>query len=91
MAQEPFVSGVPETIDDLARDIPDVGVEFSAVVVIPAISELSAYAAWVREEMGGNWCKANDPPTEGWVWPALFRYFARPPTEFFVMAESEKR
>ncbi|MCL4855278.1 MAG: hypothetical protein KJZ78_28280, partial [Bryobacteraceae bacterium] len=46
---------------------------------------------WVREEMEGNWYKADQPPMEGWLCPALFRYFEEAPPELYVQAEALKR
>jgi hypothetical protein len=44
-----------------------------------------------REEFGGNWYQADEPPMEGWLCPALFRYFETAPAELFVKAEPLKR
>jgi hypothetical protein len=41
--------------------------------------------------MGGNWYQADQPPSEGWLCPALFRYFDSAPAELFVKAEAMKR
>jgi hypothetical protein len=37
--------------------------------------------------MGGNWYRADVPPSEGWLCPALFRYFETAPQEIYVRAE----
>jgi hypothetical protein len=37
--------------------------------------------------MDGNWYRSDEPPTEGWLCPALFHYFEQAPPELYVMAE----
>ena len=43
-----------------------------------------------REEMGGNVYATDNPPMEGWLCPALFRYFDKAPPELYVKAEAKK-
>jgi hypothetical protein len=40
--------------------------------------------------MGGNWYKSDDPPLEGWLCPALLRYFEQPPAELFIQIKPAK-
>lgn len=46
---------------------------------------------WQREEFGGNWYSCDDPPMEGRLCPALFRYFDEAPRVLFVKAEAMQR
>jgi hypothetical protein len=48
---------------------------------------------WVHGEMGGHWYRADRQDGEGWLCPALLRYFDEPPAEIYVKAEplSDKR
>jgi hypothetical protein len=41
----------------------------------------------MREDMQWNWYRADEPPMEGWLCPALFRFFDTAPQELFVSAE----
>jgi len=41
-------------------------------------------------DMGGNWYGSEDSPMEGWLCPALFRYFEKAPAELYVKAEAKK-
>ena len=91
LVQEPFVNGVPEMIDDLVRDIPNARQGFRLLFSESQFPGFQKRLEWVREEMGGNWYKADEPPMEGWLCPALFRYFQSAPAELFVKAESLKR
>ena len=89
--QEPFVSGVPDMIDDLVADIPDARSGFGLLFSSAPFPGFQRKLTWLREEMGGNWYKADEPPMEGWLCPALFRYFDLAPAELFVKAEALKR
>lgn len=91
LVQEPFVSGVPEMIDSLVADIPDARQGFRLLFSAAPFPGVQRRLQWVREEMGGNWYRADKPPSEGWLCPALFRYFETAPLELFVKAEALKR
>jgi hypothetical protein len=41
--------------------------------------------------MGGNFYQLDDPPMEGWICPAMFRYYGSAPKALFVKAESLAR
>lgn len=84
-------SGVPEMIDDLVADIPDARQGFRLLFSAAPFPGFQRKLVWVREEMGGNWYRADQPPMEGLLCPALFRYFESAPTELFVKAEALKR
>ena len=39
---------------------------------------------WLREESGGNWYYSKDIKEEGWLCPALYKYFEIAPKEIFM-------
>jgi hypothetical protein len=87
LVQEPFVSGIPEMIDELVKDIPNAREGFRMLFSVSPFPGFQRKVTWVREEMGGNWYRAEEPPSEGWLCPALFRYFEVAPRELYVKAE----
>lgn len=91
LVQEPFVSGVPEMINELVQDIPDARQGFRMLFSTAPFPGWQRRLTWVREELGGNWYRSDDPPREGWLCPALFRYFAEAPRELYVKAEGVNR
>lgn len=91
LVQEPFVAGVPVMIDDLVADIPDARSGFRLLFSALPFPGYQRKLEWVREEMGGNWYRSEEPPMEGWLCPALFRYFESAPAELYVRAEAMKR
>ena len=87
LAQEPFVSGVPEMIDHLVKNIPNARSGFRLLFSASPFPGYQKRVTWKREETGGNWYASEDPPMEGWLCPALFRYFDQAPAELYVKAE----
>ena len=87
LVKEPFVSGVPEMIDDLVSDIPNARDGFRLLFSAAPFPGFQRKITWLREEMGGNWYFDAETASEGWLCPALFAYFSEPPAELYVMAE----
>ncbi len=91
LVQEPFVSGVPEMIDSLVKDVPDAKNGFRLLFSASPFPGFQKRLTRQREEFEGYWYAADDPPTEGWLCPALFRYFEEAPAELYVKAEGKRQ
>lgn len=87
LVQEPFVSGVPEMIDYLVRDIPNADKGFKLLFSANPFPGYQAELVWVREEYGGNWYLWQLENREGWLCPALFKYFSEAPNKIYCKAE----
>lgn len=87
LRQEPFVQGIPEMIDDLVADIPDARGGFRLLFSSAPFPGYQRKLSRVREEYGGWWYSSDEPEAEGWLCPALFKYFEVAPEEIFVKAE----
>ena len=87
LVQEPFVSGVPEMIDDLVKDIPNARQGFRLLFSSAPFPGFQRKLQWVRTEFDGNWYRTEEPPMEGWLCPAMFLYFNEAPAELYVKAE----
>lgn len=90
LVQEPFVSGVPEMIDHLVKDIPGADRGFRLLFSAQPFPGYQQKLIWVRGEFPGNWYRLEDPALEGWLCPALFKYYSSPPAEIYVKAEELK-
>ena len=90
LVQEPFVSGVPEMINDLVADIPNARQGFRLQFSSAPFPGFQRKLEWVRTEFGGNWYRLDEPPMEGWLCPAMFLYFEEAPAELYVKAEEIK-
>ncbi|HVJ82559.1 MAG TPA: DUF6717 family protein, partial [Planctomycetia bacterium] len=87
LKREPFVAGVPEMIDALVKDVPDAKRGFRLLFSANAFPGHQKKLNWLRTDNGGNYYRLDDPPLEGWICPALFKYYDAPPTALYVKAE----
>tara|TARA_Y100001951_G_C11196559_1_gene214651 strand:- start:260 stop:649 length:390 start_codon:yes stop_codon:yes gene_type:complete len=88
LVQEPFVVGVPEMIDLMVKDIPNAREGFKMTFSKFPFPSFSQEIRKTREEGGGNWYQmAEAPYLEGWLCPALFKYFNEAPDSLYVKAD----
>ena len=84
LVQEPFVSGADVLIDHMVRDVPSAE---SGVTLVFSASPFPGYQHAFelrREEYGGHWYFSEEYKSEGWLCPALFKYFAEAPETLYV-------
>lgn len=89
LAREPFVDAVNSFIDKMVELIPNaesgVRLLFSAKPFPGCMLSFTR----VKEEFGGNWYSCNElGGRQGWLCPAMFKYFDVAPPELFARAES---
>ncbi|MEJ2527940.1 MAG: hypothetical protein P8Y49_07690 [Sulfurovaceae bacterium] len=84
LEQEPFVSGADEIIDLMVKDIPDADNGFILVFSDTPFPGHQAKFEWRREDSGGNWYYVAELDREGWLCPALFKYFEKAPQELYA-------
>lgn len=89
LVQEPFVAGIDTMIDFLVADIPDAEKGFKALFSATAFPGHTVRLEWRREEAGGNWYYSDRFKMEGWLCPALFKYFATAPDKIYVRADAK--
>jgi hypothetical protein len=90
LKQEPFVEGIPEMIDDLVADIPIARQGFRLLFSAAPFPGFQRKVTRLRQELGGWWYASDEPEAEGWLCPALFRYFEEAPAEIYVKAEAKR-
>jgi len=86
--KEPFVQGIPEMIDELVKNIPNARSGFKLVFSLMPFPDYQIELVRIREEYGGYWYRAKNKSVEGWLCPALFRYFDTAPETIYIKAES---
>jgi hypothetical protein len=84
LAQEPFVGGADTMIDRVTADIPDAANGFVLVFSAAEFPDHRFVLEWRRQEGGGNVYYSHQLDLEGWLCPALLRYFERPPARLYV-------
>jgi hypothetical protein len=87
--KEPFVSGIPEMIDILVRNIPGAQKGFKMLFSAKPFPGYQMELNWVKAEHEGNWYRIKDGSAEGWLCPAMFKYFGAVPPEIYVKAEKK--
>ncbi len=88
LVKEPFVAGVPEMIDVLVADIPHPDEGFRMLFSANPFPGHQKELTWLRGDSSGNFYKLEDPPMEGWLCPAMFKYFDEAPPKLYVKAEA---
>jgi hypothetical protein len=84
---EPFVSGIPEMIDVLVKAIPHAERGFRLLFSERPFPGYHVGLMRLRSEYGGNWYRWTATNMEGWLCPALFKYFPEPPARLYARAE----
>jgi hypothetical protein len=82
--KEPFVSGADTMINVLVADIPHAERGFRLLFAAAPFPNYAAKLEWRREEHGGNWYFSPDLKMEGWLCPALFKYFEGAPKDIHL-------
>lgn len=79
LVKEPFVAGADTMIDVATADIPNAERGFLAIFSAHPFPGTQIRLDWLRAEMGGNVYRWADKNLEGWLCPALLKYFEQPP------------
>ncbi len=73
----------------MVTGIPDADQGFTLLFSAGPFPGFQAEFWWRRQEMGGNWyyCEALD--MEGWLCPALFKYFKAAPPRLYAQFKAK--
>lgn len=88
LVKEPFVAGVPEMIEVLVKDIPNADQGFRLLFSAKPFPGHQKQLRWLRSDGTGNWYALDEPPMEGWICPAMFKYYSEAPKNLYVKAEA---
>jgi hypothetical protein len=90
LSREPFIAGIDTMIDKLVAEIPNAEKGFRAIFSATPFPGCTEKLEWRRQESGGNWYYNERFKMEGWLCPALFKYFASAPREIYLKVEPKK-
>ena len=89
LQREPFIAGIDAMISMIVEsenlDVDGFSVCFSASFMPGSHFTLD----WVRNEGGGNWYKCPELGMEGWLCPALYKYFPDPPKKIYTLFQKK--
>ena len=84
LIQEPFVSGADVILDKLTHHIPNADKGVKLLFSESKFPGFQEELDWVRSEHGGNWYEIKSLNMEGWLCPAMFKYFVDAPKKIFL-------
>ena len=87
--REPFVAGIDKMIDQLVASHSECRAWVPASVLSHTVPGHTVKLEWRHEESGGNWYFCPQFGIEGWLCPALFKYFDKAPAELYARAEAK--
>ena len=90
LSREPFVAGIDTMIDRLVDSIPGAERGFRLAFSATPFPGHMVKLEWRREESAGNWYYCPQFDIEGWLCPALFKYFDKAPAELYGRAEAKR-
>ena len=89
LVQEPFVAGADAMMDRIAANVPDAKNGFTLIFSGSRFPAYEYRFDWLRADAdGGNWYRSEEYGMEGWLCPALFRYFEEAPKQIYVQAKA---
>jgi len=91
LVRAPFVVGVHEMIDVLVKDIPKPEAGFLLLFSAKQFPGYQKKLTWLRGHRDGNYYELDEPKMEGWICPALFKYFEEAPKELYIQAEEKSK
>ena len=87
LRQEPLILGIDLMIEKATAAIPDARKGFKLFFSPTPFPGYTVKLQWRRTEFGGHWYWCEQYQLEGWLCPALFRYFDQPPKEIYAKPE----
>jgi hypothetical protein len=88
LVREPFVGGADTIIDVATAHLPDAGKGFLAVFSASYFPDAQIVLEWVREHGGGNVYAWPEKEMEGWLCPALLKYFEEAPAKLHLQLKA---
>ena len=83
LTREPLVLGIDSMLDYWDKKL-NANNKLKVVFSNNAFPKYNFHLEWLREESGGNWYYSKDLKEEGWLCPALYKYFEIAPKEIFM-------
>ncbi len=88
LVQEPFVAGADTLIELASAGIPNAETGFALVFSAGEFPGYELRLDWQREDMGGNVYYCEPFEMDGWLCPALFKYFETAPRQLYVQLKA---
>jgi hypothetical protein len=87
LTREPFIAGADVILDRMTESIPNAAAGVTVLFSAQRFPGAQFEFDWRREESGGNWYFSRRFALEGWLCPALFKYFERAPAQIYAQVK----
>ncbi|HEY2785687.1 MAG TPA: DUF6717 family protein [Fimbriiglobus sp.] len=84
LVREPFVAGADVLLDKMTAHIPNAAAGVTVLFSANPFPGSRHEFLWRRGDMGGNWYSSAAFGVEGWLCPALFKYFDKAPARIYA-------
>jgi len=91
LVREPFVAGADDMIDVITQGIPRAKKGFLMLFSEKPFPGHQAKLEWDREEEDGNVYYWEEYDMEGWLCPALLKYFSEAPKQIYLQVKAIER
>jgi hypothetical protein len=89
LVKEPFVAGADTMIDRVVAEIPNAAKGFVLIFSSSPFPGHQYRLDWLRTDPdGGNWYRWEESKIDGWLCPALFKYFEEAPKRIYVQTKA---
>ena len=89
LRREPFVAGADLVIDRMVENLPGAARGFTLLFSASPFPGCNAEFERRRTESGGTWYYSRAHDLEGWLCPALLKYFKAPPERLFAQFKAK--
>jgi hypothetical protein len=87
LVHEPFVGGADTMIDMATAELPNADRGFLALFSASPFPGAQIVLDRVGEQGGGNVYRWPEKDMEGWLCPALLKYFEEPPAKLYIQVK----
>ena len=89
--REPFVAGIDTMLSNVVdmKGLDENG--FSLIFSGSFLPDAHMTLEWIRAEGGGNWYHCPQLGSEGWLCPALYKYFNDAPKKIWVIFKDSQK
>jgi hypothetical protein len=88
LEREAFVAGMDTMLDVITGDIPDAGNGFICLFSSDSFPGHTAHLKWKREDPPGNTYEWEERGMEGWLCPALGKYYESAPRNLYFQVKA---
>jgi len=90
LVQEPFVAGADTMIDIALEQKGIAGADGGFLLLFSAtpFPGVGVVLNWIRDDAGGNVYSWSETNMEGWLCPALLKYFKDPPKTIYAQLKA---